>query len=612
MKTHLGHYEILSELGRGGMGVVYKGYEAALGRYVAIKELSPALSHDPTLVERFLREARAMAALNDPHIVQIYFIGQADGQPFFAMEFIDGETLSGILKREGRLPVAEALKVLHQAAQGLALAHDHGVIHRDLKPGNLMITPRGQVKLGDFGIALANNDMTSKLTSTGEFVGTPGYLSPEVCLGKPVDLRSDLFALGIVLFEMLTGRTPFSDESPLKLMLDVVQSDIPDVRTLNGEVDTGTVAILAKLVAKEPADRYQSTHDLIAALAAHPLVAGGGPLKIRTAAPSPAAATLVGAPTPQTPARRDLTPPPQVATMLPHVSAPAAATPPPMPQAAAPAAARPAPVSSARRSSSLLPVALVGSGVGVLLLVGGVWAMRDRLFGPEMASSGEAGNTQVVAAASEPADDAVLAASDDAAFDDSDAAMPADTIADAAAAAPDTAAMPTAPGTPDGSVIASAPVPAVAARPAPAMPTPAARAPVAAASAPIIEPEPALGGSRGVRVVAIGDPALTIPAQDMVEQALADAGIPVGEGRGGLEIQVRVEPIGTQDVEFYGERATITNAYLSVRAYGPRNRPLGPGFRTRIDYTALNAEAKVQQALQPQLDRMVETVQSNR
>jgi len=187
MKTHLGHYEIVSELGRGGMGVVYKGYEPALTRYVAIKELSPALAHDAMLVERFLREARSMASLNDPHIIQIYFIGQENDQPFFVMEFVDGESLSGVIKRQGRLAVGDALKILHQSALGLSVAHDRGVIHRDIKPANLMINQRGQVKIADFGIALANRDFDAKLTGTGEFVGTPGYLSPEICLGKPVD-----------------------------------------------------------------------------------------------------------------------------------------------------------------------------------------------------------------------------------------------------------------------------------------------------------------------------------------------------------------------------------------------------------------------------------------
>ncbi len=258
MKTQLGHYEIVSELGRGGMGVVYKGFEPALNRHVAIKELSPALAHDESLVERFLREARSMAALNDPNIIQIYFIGQENGQPFFVMEFVEGDSLSAILKREGRIDPADALKIIHQTAKGLATAHDRGVIHRDIKPGNLMITSRGTVKIADFGIALATQDLSKKLTSTGEFVGTPGYLSPEVCMGKAVDQRSDIFSLGIVLFEMLSGRMPFTDESPLGLMLEVVKAEVPDIRSLNSSVDTQTYEILSRMVAKEPGDRFRA------------------------------------------------------------------------------------------------------------------------------------------------------------------------------------------------------------------------------------------------------------------------------------------------------------------------------------------------------------------
>ena len=190
MKTRIGHYDIVTELGRGGMGVVYKGYEAQLARYVAIKMLSPALAHDESVKERFLREARSMAALNDPHIIQVYFIGEDEGQPYFAMEFVEGESLSSYLKRETRMAPREAARAIYQTAQGLATAHDRGVIHRDIKPGNLMLDQRGRIKIADFGIAF-QNDLSKKLTSTGEFVGTPGYLSPEVCTGQRVDQRSD-------------------------------------------------------------------------------------------------------------------------------------------------------------------------------------------------------------------------------------------------------------------------------------------------------------------------------------------------------------------------------------------------------------------------------------
>ena len=284
MKSHLGHYEIISELGRGGMGVVYKGYEPSLARYVAIKELSPALAGDAAVVERFLREARSMALLNDPHIIQIYSIGQENDLPFFVMEFVDGTSVASLIQRDLRLQPPDALKIVHQTAQGLSAAHDRGVIHRDVKPANLMVSLRGQVKIADFGIALANADMNAKLTSAGEMVGTPGYLPPELLLGHPVDQRSDVYALGVALFEMLTGRTPFSDASVYKLMLDVVQTEVPDIREINAEIDPGVAAILAKTLIKDPAKRYQSMHELIADLEKHPLVARGGPLKLNLTA----------------------------------------------------------------------------------------------------------------------------------------------------------------------------------------------------------------------------------------------------------------------------------------------------------------------------------------
>jgi predicted Ser/Thr protein kinase len=384
MKTHLGHYQIVSELGRGGMGVVYKGYEPALGRHVAIKELSPSLAHDPNLVERFLREARSMAALSDPHIIQVYFIGtdESTQQPFFAMEYIDGESLSGTLKREGKLSVENALKIMHQTAQGLATAHDKGVIHRDIKPGNLMLTKRGQVKIADFGIALATQDISKKLTSTGEFVGTPGYLSPEVCLGKTVDQRSDIFSLGIVLFEMLSGKTPFTDESPLGLMLEVVKADIPDIRGINAEVDPQTAAVLTRMVAKEPADRFQSCHDLAAALEAHPLVAKGGTVKFALPAAIADGATIVGAPTPASQPQRQITPPPVVRAATPAPAAAVAAPPAPPVFVDAPThkgARRPSVLDRQDRASrsSKLPLAIAAALV--IVLAGSAFAFRSQL-----------------------------------------------------------------------------------------------------------------------------------------------------------------------------------------------------------------------------------------
>ncbi|MGA9826794.1 MAG: serine/threonine-protein kinase, partial [Rhodanobacteraceae bacterium] len=394
MKTRLGHYDIVAELGRGGMGVVYKGHESSLNRYVAIKVLSDSLAHDESVKERFLREARSMAALNDPHIIQIYFIGDDDGQTYFVMEFVDGESLGSMLKREKTLAVDAAAKVIYQTALGLATAHDHGVIHRDIKPGNLMIGSRGMLKIADFGIALSNQDFSKKLTSTGEFVGTPGYLSPEVCLGKPVDQRSDIFSLGVVLFEMLAGRMPFNDASPLGLMLEVVKADIPDVRELNANVDPQIAAILVKMIAKDPVDRYQSCHELTAALMQYPAVARGGPISVKPKI-SPAAATQVGhlLPTP-TPASQPITGPSPVITAADATRAAATQQPPASLPDTAP---HERPTRATGRSVNIVPWA-----VAALLLVGvasAAYAWRahipalNRLFGHTQVSVTNAANS---------------------------------------------------------------------------------------------------------------------------------------------------------------------------------------------------------------------------
>ena len=381
MKQQLGHYDIVAELGRGGMGVVYKGYEGSLNRYVAIKVLADSLANDAAVKERFLREARSMAALNDPHIIQIYFIGDDEGQTYFVMEFVDGESLGSVLKREGLLHPDQAARIVYQTALGLATAHDRGVIHRDIKPGNIMVGSRGNVKIVDFGIALSTQDFSKKLTSTGEFVGTPGYLSPEVCLGKPVDQRSDIFSLGIVLFEMLAGRMPFTDESPLGLMLEVVKAEIPDVCTLNHEVDPELSRMLARMIAKDPRDRYQSCHELVADLARHPLLAAGGTLKLQTQ-PSAAAATVIGMKTPisgqgtlpsTTPTPRpQLIPTPATSGRAQPLYTPAAEAPP----AAVHESVLQRQMPPAKRSSAV-PLAI--AALLVLGLGGGAWAYRDQI-----------------------------------------------------------------------------------------------------------------------------------------------------------------------------------------------------------------------------------------
>ena len=257
-----GHYEVVSELGRGGMGVVYKAWEPSLNRHVAIKALGEHLLGDDGLIERFTREAKSMAAINHPNVIQVFFIGMEEKQPYFAMEFIEGISLDDLLKGNNVLSVPHAKEILRQACAGLAVAHDRDLVHRDIKPANLMICDDGTIKVVDFGIA-QTREYGDKLTNTGEFVGTPGYLSPEVCTGKDVDARSDIFALGIVFYEMLAGKVPFENDSPLGLMLEVVQADIPDIRAINKKVDKKTSYILEKMIAKNPDERCQSCQEVI-------------------------------------------------------------------------------------------------------------------------------------------------------------------------------------------------------------------------------------------------------------------------------------------------------------------------------------------------------------
>ncbi len=261
-KKKFGHYEVVSELGRGGMGVVYKAWEPSLNRHVAIKALGEHLLGDEGLIERFTREAKSMAAINHPNVIQVYFIGMEERQPYFAMEFIEGVSLDDLLRGNHVLTVAHAKEILRQACAGLAVAHERDLVHRDIKPANLMLCDDGTVKVVDFGIA-QTREYGDKLTNTGEFVGTPGYLSPEVCTGKDVDARSDIFALGIVFYEMLAGKVPFENESPLGLMLEVVQAEIPDIRAVNKKVDKKTSYILEKMIAKNPEERCQSCLEVI-------------------------------------------------------------------------------------------------------------------------------------------------------------------------------------------------------------------------------------------------------------------------------------------------------------------------------------------------------------
>lgn len=623
MKEHLGHYDIIAELGRGGMGVVYKGYETSLNRYVAIKVLAESLAHDESVKERFLREARSMAALNDPHIISIYFIGDDAGQTYFVMEFVDGESLGSLLKREGKLKPEQAAKIVYQTAQGLATAHDKGVIHRDIKPGNLMITAKGAVKIADFGIALSSQDFSKKLTSTGEFVGTPGYLSPEVCQGKPVDQRSDIFSLGIVLFECLAGRMPFTDESPLGLMLEVVKAEIPDVRTLNADVDPELERILAKMVAKDPAERYQSCQELVADLSRHPLVAKGGPITLQTRM-SAAAATMIGQKTPVSGQRP-----------LPTTSP----TPQPLPvsRPTTPAAAQPVmgahqPVLQAQapaKSSPMLPLAI--AAILILGLAGGAWAFRDRIpmlqqFLGASATTAVAPAAQPPASAGSTASPAVLTATPAAQPEQTVAAPPPPTdprYAENATTANASTAIPPTPAPPS-----NAPAPTNQAAAAPAPPVQVAR--VAEPPKVAAPPKPHVPV---VVVLASGDEAISEPAEAAIERTLSSHGYRVSDqdsmprvdhllggerprfaealavlrGHADAVVFVHARKVGAQELTYYGQSSTLYTAQLGVRAYSVEGkRPLGPPWNEQVNFTSLNAAEKAKEAVAPMLEHVSE------
>lgn len=263
--TQLGKYQIRSEIGKGGMGTVYLGYDADLDRQVAVKVLAKHLAWDSEFVERFLQEARTAARLGHANIVTIYDVGQQGDLFYFVMEYVPGETVAGRVRRLGALPFSEVLHILRSLAQALDYAHSQGVIHRDVKPGNIMIRPDGSVKLMDFGIARAAQ--AGRLTNTGMLLGTPQYMSPERLRGEQVDARADQYGLGVVAYQMLTGHLPFDSDDPSALMYQVVHEAPPPAAQYRRDLPDGVGRALERALAKSPGGRYPTTTAFVDALA---------------------------------------------------------------------------------------------------------------------------------------------------------------------------------------------------------------------------------------------------------------------------------------------------------------------------------------------------------
>jgi len=266
-----GRYRDLVMLGSGGMGAVYRATDPTLGRHVAIKVLT---QRDPKYVERFQREAQVLAKIAHPSIIQIYEIvgGDEDGaDPYIVMEYFDGRPLDALVK-SGPLPQAQVVSILRQCAEGLRKAHASNVIHRDIKPGNLMLSTSGELKILDFGVAKLHD---AKSDLTGENVlGTPFYMSPEQATGYAIDARSDIYSLGITAFHLLTGKKPFEATSKVDVMLMQVKKPLPRLTAL-APCDDRIMGIVEKMCAKKPAERYQTCDELVAALDALPRSLGG-------------------------------------------------------------------------------------------------------------------------------------------------------------------------------------------------------------------------------------------------------------------------------------------------------------------------------------------------
>ncbi len=284
----LGQYRILEKIGHGGMGTVYKGYDTALDRYVAIKVLAPHLVWEQGLVDRFLREARTAAHLKHPHIVTIYNVGKQDGIYYFVMEYLPGRTLAEVIRQEGALPLQRVARIAEQIASALDYAHAQGLVHRDVKPGNILIGPGDQATLTDFGIVKALTG--TSLTRTGIFIGTPEYVSPEQARGQDVDPRSDIYSLGVVCYEMLTGRVPFVGDT-LAVLHAHGYDPPPPLRSLNPWAPAALEPVIGQALAKDPAQRYGTAGELVAALKA--ALAGQGvaePPAVAVPTPRPAPA----------------------------------------------------------------------------------------------------------------------------------------------------------------------------------------------------------------------------------------------------------------------------------------------------------------------------------
>src|SRR5271165_1775112 len=258
-----GRYRLEAQIGRGGMSSVYRAFDIVLERPVAIKLMHREIAADSDQLERFRREARSVAQLNHPHVVTVIDAGEepstdeeppGEGTPYIVLEYVEGDTLKDMIRREGPLEIPQAIAYAIEIARALGAAHEHQIVHRDVKPHNILVSAEGGAKITDFGIARTLSE--EGLTMAGRVLGTTDYVSPEQALGEPVTGQSDLYSLGVVLYEMLSGDVPFHGESPVAVAMKHVREEVPDVQTLRPEVSAATASVLDRALAKDLARRY--------------------------------------------------------------------------------------------------------------------------------------------------------------------------------------------------------------------------------------------------------------------------------------------------------------------------------------------------------------------
>jgi serine/threonine protein kinase len=259
----LGPYRIINQVGRGGMATVYKAYQPSVDRYVAIKVLPSQLAESREFATRFQQEARIIAKLEHPHILPVFDYGESDGVAYFVMRYMDAGTLKEKMIEGRPLPLNDIDRLFTQLAEALSYAHSHGIVHRDLKPANVLIDAHGNVFLTDFGIAKLLESASPRLTQTDAIMGTPAYISPEQAQGQTVDQRSDIYSLGIILYEMVTGSVPFTAETPLAVLFKHISDPLPPPSLIKPDIPPAIEQVILKALAKDPRDRFATAAEFV-------------------------------------------------------------------------------------------------------------------------------------------------------------------------------------------------------------------------------------------------------------------------------------------------------------------------------------------------------------